>query len=215
MALTNIKKSELKEEIKKILSTYPEKKPAQKLVHYLFFEVNAKFSFEIEDMSRFYFWTVCPFYSVPFFKYIFNCSDQAKEKLALYREFLLTISPKSAAISNSDWGCSITSMKFKIFQHVLYLSKNHRMVRNFLTKIFNKRSYKRADNYKSDSPIIKCITEQVNNCNSISNYLSLTTTKKILSNATEYTYEAIDNMLTITSLMEKSLCNKSELNKYF
>ena len=85
-------------------------------------------------MNRFYFWTVCPFYSVPFFKYIFNCSDQGKGKLALYREFLLTISPKSAAISNSDWGCSITSMKFKIFQHVLHLSKNHRMIRKFINK---------------------------------------------------------------------------------
>ena len=215
MDLTNVKKSELKEEIKRIFSSYPEEKPAQKMVHYLFFETNSKFSFEIEDMNRFYFWTVCPFYSVPFFKYIFNCSDQGKEKLALYREFLLTISPKSAAISNSDWGCSITSMKFKIFQHVLYISKNHRMIRKLITKIVNKRSYKRADNYDSDSPIIKCITEQVNTCNSISNYLSLITTKKILSNATDYTYEALDNILTITSLMEESLCNKSVLTKYF
>ena len=91
-------------------------------------------------------------------------------------------------------------------------SKNHRMIRKFITKIVNKRSYKRADNYDSDSPIIKCITEQVNTCNSISNYLSLITTKKILSNATDYTYEALDNMLTITSLMEESLCNKSVLD---
>jgi asparagine synthase (glutamine-hydrolysing) len=215
MALTGIKKSELREEIKNILQLYPEDNPGQKLVHYLFFEINAKFSFEIEDMNRFYFWTVCPFYSVPFFRYIFNCSDRAKGKLALYREFLISISPKLAAISNSDWGCSITSLKFRIYQHVLHLSKNHRMFRKYLTMITNKKSYKTANNYGIDSPIIRCITEQIESCNPISNYLSITETKKILSNATEYTYEAIDNLLTMTSLLEKVLCNKTTLNKYF
>jgi asparagine synthase (glutamine-hydrolysing) len=215
MALTDIKKSELREEIRKILLSYPEEKPAQKLVHYLFFEINAKFSFEIEDINRFYFWTVCPFYSVPFFRYIFNCSDKAKEKLALYREFLVTISPKLAAISNSDWGCSITSTKFKIYQNVLQLSKNHRVFRKFITKVLNKRSYKRADKYSKESPIIQCITEQVDTCNNLSNYLSPIATKKILGNATDYTYEGIDNLLTITSIIEKSLCNKTTLGKYF
>ena len=215
MALTDIKKSEIREEIKRILLSYPEENPRQKLVHYLFFEINTKFSFEIEDMNRFYFWTVCPFYSVPFFRYIFNCSDQAKGKLALYREFLIAISPKLAAISNSDWGCSITSLKFKIYQHVLHLSKNHRMFRKYLTRISKKKSYQTANNYGVDSPIIQCITEQINNCNSISNYLSFTETKKILNNATDYTYEAIDNLLTMTSFIEKILCNKTTLNKYF
>jgi asparagine synthase (glutamine-hydrolysing) len=215
MALTDVKKSELREEIKNILLSYPEEKPAQKLVHYLFFEINAKFSFEIEDINRFYFWTVCPFYSVPFFRYIFNCPDEAKGKLALYREFLITISPKLAAISNSDWGCSITSTKFKIYQNVLQHSKNHRLFRKFITKVLNKRSYKRADNYSKESPIIQCITEQVNTCNSIASYLSPIETKKILDNATDYTYEAIDNLLTITSIIEKDSCNKTTLKKYF
>ena len=40
MDLTNVKKSEIKEEIKRILSSYPEENPAQKMVHYLFFEIN-------------------------------------------------------------------------------------------------------------------------------------------------------------------------------
>ena len=86
---------------------------------------------------------------------------------------------------------------------------------NTLTKITNKKSYKTANNYGIDSPIIQCITEQINNCNSNSNYLSLTETKKILNNSTDYTYEAIDNLLTMTSLIEKILCNKTTLKKYF
>jgi asparagine synthase (glutamine-hydrolysing) len=211
MALTNIKKSELRDEIIKILSSYPEEKPAQKLAHYIFFEINYKFSFEVEDVNRFYFWSVSPFYSVPFFKYIFNCSDQAKEKLALYREFLLSISPEPATISNSDWGCSIVSRRFKIFQHILYLSNKYYMVWKFIKKVYDKRAY----SYKSDSPIIRCIMEQVNNCNYISNYLSPTAIKKILSISTDYKHEGIDNLLTITSLIENTLCNKSALNKYF
>jgi len=210
-ALTNIKKSELKEEIIKILSSYPEETFTQKMVHYTFFEINGKFSFEIEDVNRFYFWSVAPFYSVPFFKYIFNCSDQVKEKLALYREFLLSISPESAAISNSDWGCSIISKRFKILQHVLYFSYKHPKFRKFLKKVYDKRAY----SYKRDSPIIRCIMEQVNNCNYISNYLSPTAIKKILSRPADYKHEGIDNLLTITSLIENSLYNNSAITKYF
>ena len=215
IALTNIEERELRAEIKKILSLFPEEKPAEKMKHFVFFEESLRFSYEIEDLNRFYFWSVCPFYSVPFFKYIINCSDESKARLALYREFLQAISPEAAAISNSDWGCPITSMKFKIFQHMLYFLMKHKTVRKLLRKATNKGAHSKAHNYQRNSPTIRCLSEQVSNCDAISNYLSLMTMKKILNNSTHYTYTAIDNLLTITSLLEESLCSRSAINKYF
>jgi asparagine synthase (glutamine-hydrolysing) len=208
---TKVASTEIKNEIRNILSSYPEKDPALKLEHFLFFENNAKFSFEIEDVNRFYFWSVAPFYSVPFFKYIFNCSDKNKEKLALYREFLFAISPAMAAIDNSNWGCSILSRKLKILQYVFYLSFKYPKLRRFIKKIYDKRAY----SYKDNSKIIQCIREQLKDCNEITNLLSSDVTEKILKNCSDYAHEGIDNLLTITSLMEDTLCNRSTLNKYY
>jgi asparagine synthase (glutamine-hydrolysing) len=209
--LTKITPTEMKNEIRNILSSYPEKDPGLKLEHFLFFENNAKFSFEIEDVNRYYFWSVAPFYSVPFFKYIFNCSDKNKEKLALYREFLFAISPATAAINNSNWGCSILSKKFKMLQYFFYLSFKYPKLRRFIKKIYDKRAY----NYKDNSKIIQCIRKQMQDCNKITNFLSSNVTEKILNDCSDYAHEGIDNLLTITSLMEETLCNRSTLNQYY
>lgn len=209
--VTKVTTTEMKNEIRSILSSYPEKDPALKLEHFLFFENNAKFSFEIEDVNRFYFWSVAPFYSVPFFKYIFNCSDKNKEKLALYREFLFAISPATAAINNSNWGCSILSKKLKILQYLFYLSFKYPKLRRFIKKIYDKRAY----SYKDNSKIIYCIREQLKDCNEIDNFLSSDEIEKILNNCSDYAHEGIDNLFTITSLLEHTLCNRSAINKYY
>jgi asparagine synthase (glutamine-hydrolysing) len=210
-ALTKIKATEIMDELKNILSSYPEEDLSLKNAHFHFFEDNANFSFEIEDVNRIYFWTVAPFYSIPFFRYIFNCSDKNKEKLALYREFLFSISPSVAAINISDWGCSILSLKFKIFQYILSLSFKHPRLRGFLKKNYDKRAY----NYKDGSKIIQCIRQQARDCNKIANFLSSDILDKILDDCSHYKHEGIDNLLTITSLLEDSMCNRSAINTYY
>jgi hypothetical protein len=210
-ALTKMSATEIMNELKNILSSYPEEDLSLKSAHFYFFEDNANFSFEVEDVNRIYFWTVAPFYSIPFFKYIFNCSDKNKEKLALYRKFLFSISPTVTAINTSDWGCSILSWKFKIFQYILSLSFKHRKLRRFLKKKYDKRAY----NYNDGSKIIQCIREQARNCNKIANFLSSDVLDKILDDCSHYKHEGIDNLLTITSLLEESLCNRSAISKYY
>ena len=210
-ALTNLDELEIRREIRDLLCSYPEQSASSKLIHFLFFESNVKFSFEIEDVNRFYFWSVAPFYSVPFFNYIFNCPDKSKEKLNLYREFLVKVSPLAAAISNSNWGCSITSNRFKVLQYILYLSFKYPKLRRFIKKFYDKRAY----SYNANSKIIQCIREQVQSCNEITNFLSSDITEKILNDCSDYAHEGIDNLLTITSLMEETLCNRSSLNKYY
>jgi asparagine synthase (glutamine-hydrolysing) len=209
-ALTNLDKGEIIREIRDLLYSYPEQNVSSKLSHFLFFESNVKFSFEIEDVNRFYFWSVAPFYSVPFFRYIFNCSDKSKEKLKLYREFLFAVSPVAAAVPNSNWGCSILSKRFRVLQYILYLSFKYPKLRKYIKKVYDKRAY----SYKHNSMIVDCVREQVKSCNEITNILSPDKIEEILSNSARYSHEAIDNLFTITSLIEKNRCDRSTIEKY-
>lgn len=209
-SIVKINESEIVEEIRKILSSYPEESLGQKLAHYLFFESNVKFSFEIEDINRHYFWTLAPFYSVPFFKYIMNCPDQQKTKLALYREFLFNISPLLAGIKNSNWGCSILSTKFRLLQSLMPLYWRFSDIRKIIKKLKDKRNY----SYKHDSKIVRCILDQVS-CNDISNLLSLKGIDKIANNSTEYNHYALDNLFTITSIVEWILFKNTMIKKYY
>jgi asparagine synthase (glutamine-hydrolysing) len=207
--ITNIKKKDIIGELRNVISSYPEKKPSQKLVHYLFFESNAKFSFEIEDLNRNYFWSVAPFYSIPFFKYIMKCPDEEKSQSNLYREFLVSLSPSVASIKNSNWGCTILSMRFKILQRINVILWKYPKIRNVVRRLKDKRRF----SYQSDSRIIRQINQQVTDCNGISNYLSRKAIINILKNSSNYHHIALDNIFTITSLMEMKLCENSTLLK--
>jgi len=208
-ALVQIKESEIVDEVRKILSSYPEENLSQKRVHFIIYEYYTNFYFETEDIHRFYFWTVSPFYSIPFFKYIMNCPDKHKSQHALYREFLFMMSPSAAAIKNSNWGCSILSKKYKILQSILSLSKRYPMFSKIIKKIKDKKGY------KDNSRIIRCMRDQVNSCNVISNYLSRKEIEKIMNNGSNYNQVGIDNLFAITSLMEKTLCDNNTIEKYY
>jgi asparagine synthase (glutamine-hydrolysing) len=207
--ITNMKKKDIIGELKNIISSYPESKPSQKLVHYLFFESNAKFSFEIEDLNRNYFWSVAPFYSIPFFSYVMNCPDEIKSQSNLYREFLLSLSPNIASIRNSNWGCTILSMRFRILQRINVILWKYPKLRNIARRLKDKRRF----SYQNDSKIIEQIRQQVTKCEDISNYLSLKTVSNILNNCASYHHMALDNLFTITSLMELKICGDSKLLK--
>lgn len=211
ISLVNINEVEIIEEIREILSSYPEVNLGQKLVHYLFFESNVKFSFEIEDLNRYYFWSVAPFYSVPFFKYIMNCPDQQKTKLRLYREFLSKISPSIAGIKNSNWGCSILSTRFRLQQSIMPLYWKYTKLRKVIKKFKDKRNY----SYTLDSKIIRCIQDQLTNCKILSKQLSRKEIEGIVNNCFEYSHYAIDNLFTITSLIDKLSCKNTEIEKHF
>ena len=210
-SIVNITQDQIIEEIKTILSHYPEVNLGHRLVHYLFFESNNKLSFEAEDINRIYFWSASPFYSISFFKYIMNCSDDQKSKHRLYREFLLKISPELANIKNSNWGSSIMSRKFKIMQSIVPLYWKYPRLRKIVKRLKDKRGY----GYTFNSKIIQCIQDQLHNCNGISNYLSQKDIQRILDNCIDYNHYAIDNLFTITSIIEKESSKNTIIEKHF
>jgi hypothetical protein len=80
-----------------------------------------------------------------------------------------------------------------------------------IKRIYDKRAY----SYKIDSRIIQCIREQIAVCDNISNLLSTAALERALDSASEISHEGIDNLLTITSLIEENLCRKSTIAKYY
>ena len=209
-ALVKIKESEILDELKSILSSYPEKDLNQKYVHYLFYENEFKLSFESEDINRFFFWSVSPFFSLPFFHYAINCAAKNKLQHALYRELLSKLSPSAAAIKDSNWGCSLLSKKYRILQFVLSLMYRY--------KTFSRVAKKIKDSnvgYDSNSKIIRCMRNQINSCSIISDILWRSGIEKILNNCGEFSHTGIDNLFTIMSLIEKSFCNGRAIENYY
>lgn len=223
--LVRIKESEIMDEIKNNLYSYPESNLNKKLMHFLYYENGTKISFDTEDIYRIYFWTASPFFSLPFFIYAMNSPDENKAGDALYKQFLDMLSPSVAAIITSNWGCSISSRKYKTLQFLFSLywkyPKVHKIIESILSFQWKypklNRIILKKDNrsYKDNSGIIGCMREQVNVCHNISNYLSLGGMENILSNYGKYSRVSIYRLFTLTLLMENTLCNKNTIEKYF
>jgi asparagine synthase (glutamine-hydrolysing) len=81
--LMKLKKTDVIDELRNHILSYPEKDMDQKYIHFLIYERAFKWLYEGEDRNRFYFWSVAPFWSLPFFEYAMNCSDEQKSKYSL------------------------------------------------------------------------------------------------------------------------------------
>lgn len=208
-AITEIQEREIINELRKNVSSYPEKRLDQKYVHFLIYERSFKWLVEGEDRNRFYFWSVTPFCSTPFFNYAMNCSDNNKSQYGLYREFLLKLSPSATMVNNATYGCSITSNKFKIIRFIMNVALRLPDLRKTVKRI------KAKNGYKGNSNVIKCLREQINNCESICRYLSCTELANIVDYSTNYSKYEIDNLFTITSVIEETCCHGSTIQKYY
>lgn len=207
-ALVRIDEDQIINEIKNVLSSYPEKDPSYKYMHYLFYETTFKIDHEAEDIHRYYFWSVSPFYSIPFFEYAINCVGKNKLPGDLYRQFLFILSPSAAAINNSNWGCSILSKKYKFLQFLVSFNYRHPKFKQIVIRITKKTLLA-----KDDSRIC-AIRDQIYACKDISNFLSLGKVEEILKNYCDYTRVGIDNLFTITSLIERTY-GHSTIQKYY
>jgi len=206
--LLNIDRDEIVSELRKHLESYPEKDLSQKYVHFLILERAFKWLFEGEDRNRFYFWSVAPFYSLKFFNYAMNCPDRMKKNHALYRELLLKLSPQAAAVDVVKWKRPITSYKTKLF---LFLKENvNPLLISRLKRIVTRelRKVRSPDKLKGD--IFKCFWEQIENCPTISRYLSI----QKIRDLQDMSRMEFNNLFTIASVIEDFECRGNTIEKY-
>src|SRR5262249_41166088 len=101
-------------ELRDRLTAYPEEQWADRYVHFEIFERAFKWLFEGEDRNRGFFWSTAPFYATPFFLAAMRCGDRHKAHRALYRDFLLEISPAAAEVEYAGIGAPIDSDAFRV-----------------------------------------------------------------------------------------------------
>lgn len=224
--IVRIKESEIINEVRNIVSSYPEKNINKKFMHYYYYELEAKLAFESEDLYRLYFWTASPFYSIPFFDYALNCPNELKLQHALYRKFLVMLSPTAARISTSNWGSAISSTKYKILQFVYSLMLRHfkfyENMESFLSLMWKYPKISKIITLKKDNRaqkdvlrIVMSMREQINSCRNISNFFSHNEIEKILNNYSSYSRVQIYRLFTIMTLLENTFCNSNTIEEYY
>lgn len=202
--LTNVKQTEFISELKSHILSYPEKEVNNKYIHFLIFERGFKWLFEGEDRNRFYFWTLAPFYSLPFFIYAMNCSEKIKNKFRLYKEFLIRLSPEASAVPHSDLRFPIKSnLKRSLFftKNAIYSKLPLRFLK-FYTKLRNliitpRRTIEVSSHVETNNSYN--FNEQIERCDSIKKYFSIGELQKLKNtNEDKFAY-----LFTITSAMEQ------------
>jgi asparagine synthase (glutamine-hydrolysing) len=193
-SLSNLGKNQIMSEIKNVVMAYPEKQWQNKYVHFLLFERGFKWMFEGEDKNRCYFWSIAPFYSLPFFIYAMNCPESLKRRYKLYQRFMMKLSPEASLIPKAKWRFPITS-DFKLFLFTsIYLRLPLR-----LKGIFRNALKKRNITNPIAKDRIIDLEKQTKRCSYISNYLSIAELRNIES-IDSY---KLDILNTITSVIEE------------
>lgn len=209
-ALTGWNASEIVESLKHHLRSYEEQNMKAKYVHFIVYERCLKWLFYGEDRNRFIFWPVAPFYAVDFWSEAMSCPFAFKNRYRLFREMLVRISPEAARIDNYAWNLPITSKKMRLYFSArdMYLQLPP-PVRRFVRAHHGTR--RALSGYPTESDIVKCLLEQLENCSAISEYLSI---DAIRSNLPGLDKMGFDHLFTLTSTIEDFTGGKSTIEKY-
>jgi asparagine synthase (glutamine-hydrolysing) len=113
-SVTQVDTEEIRESIRARLRSYPETAYDAKYAHFILREQGCNYLMHGEDRNRYYFWSVSPFYSLPFFEYALRCPDEQKHGRELYAAFLDRMAPDVLAIEYADFDAPITSVEYRL-----------------------------------------------------------------------------------------------------
>ena len=204
----NVSKADMIDEIKNVLSTFPEYDLTQKYIHLRTIEKPHKYAFQGEDRHRHYFWTLSPFWSFPFYSYLMNCSDISKKKFGLFSKLIMRFSEEAIKIPYANFNASITSFKGKLYLFLIY--NIYSLVPAGLKGDFKARFFGGNPNINEDSNLLKCIYDQMEDTPDVQKYIILKDKNEIKKLRKILLY----NILTVTSAVEKFLVKNSTLKKY-
>ncbi|GBD88591.1 putative asparagine synthetase [glutamine-hydrolyzing] [bacterium BMS3Abin03] len=208
VALTKTKKTELFNDLKELVLSFPENDLKQKYIHFRIHEKPFKYAYQGEDRHRNYFWSVSPFWSIQFFNYIMNCSDESKIRHKTFRRLLQSYSPEVTDLNYTNIKSSITSFKGKFSLFVIYYI--YPRIPVLIKRKLKSTFFEGNPSTSEDSTIFKCIKDIVNNSKMIKEYFKVENS----SDLRRYRKKAIYNILTMLSIIEELGEGKSTLSKY-
>lgn len=203
-----IQKNEILHEIKNVLNSFPEEELKQKYVHFRVMEKPHKYAFQGEDRHRHYFWTLSPFWSVPFYNYIMNCTDISKKKHKLFAGLIESFSPEALSLPYANFKSSVNSFKGKFFMFFVY--NIYPLVPAKFKGGFKANFFGGNRKYYNGAIIFECIKEQLLHSKKVLEYLNIKDVDKLQNFRKIQLY----NILTLTSAVENLYEGKSSLKKF-
>jgi len=201
-------KENILNDIKSVLTSFPEDDLVQKYIHFRIIEKPFKYAFQGEDRHRYYFWSLTPFWSTHFFNYIMNCSDASKIKHKLFGGVIKNFSPEAIMLPYTNFRSSIFSIKGKLMMFLIYnLYPNipSRFRGGFKIVFFGGNPI-----IESDSVLLKCLLEQIKQFPQITQYLNLDNIQQQKNLRKTVLY----NLMTVSSAIEYFFGKTSTLKKY-
>jgi len=207
--LTRISPTEIIDDLEAVMELYPEESMGKKYVHFMIFERGMKWLFEGEDRNRCSFWSCTPFYSVPFFNLAMSCGRRTKKNHRLYSSFLSALSPELASLPDANRGAAVTSSEYRRkLTTISLLSRSPRIMRWIKSKLHQQKGY------AHDSSPVRILRNQFEQCSGLTSYLDEACLADIIQTPELISTEMFDNLLTITTIIEKLSGSCDFLSRY-
>jgi hypothetical protein len=207
--ITEIELKEIHSDLKELLLSFPENDLKQKYIHFRINEKPFKFAFQGEDRHRNYFWNVSPFWSITFFDYLMNCSDESKIRHKTFSALIQSFSKEVMDLEYTNFKSSITSFKGKVF--LLFVYYIYARIPKKIKKIIKPKFFEGDPKLNEDSAILRCINQIITESDQVKQYFRIGG-----SNPTNGLRKiAIYHFLTIISIIEELGENKSTIVNYF
>jgi asparagine synthase (glutamine-hydrolysing) len=212
-ALSGVKAEKIRRSIRERFEQYPETDPEQLYAHFRIYERARNWLFEAEDTNRCYFWSLTPFYSLPFFSYAMNCPNEQKRWYRLYTAFLSQLSEKALEPANANFAVppgspfhTIAAFSFETLQ------RYPEMLETIKPAIKNSLGV----NIKTDTeiPPLTCIRQQLNESPAISEVLSEPALRHRVLDSTkgeDPSRREVYLLLTLTSYVDELTTRRSVL----
>lgn len=195
--LTDLSESDLLDSLRERLAAYPETNPAQKYLHFCFYERLFKFSFIGEDRNRCHFWHSAPFYDPAFFNYAMNCPGEQKASFALFRKVLLQLSPHALEVGYANFlGIKMTPLRYRSYTLLRGVARRLPSLKRFLENRLG-----RQKTLPTGAPLLTCLRHQAR-CPAVTDALNPDALRRLLDRPERLSRRAWHNLFTLTSLLE-------------
>lgn len=206
--LTGLPQGRIVESIRQRLASYPEASMAQTYVHFFFYERLFRFSYEGEDRNRHYVRHVAPLYALPFFRAAMHCPDEQKADFALFRAFLLQLSPRALDVGYSNFlNAKMTPGGYRLYAALRGLVRRVPPLKRWLqTQLGRRRAV------ATEAPARACLRQQVARCPAVTGVLSPRALRAVQDG--DLQQAQLDNLLTATSAIEWHATGRSTLTDF-
>jgi hypothetical protein len=99
---------------------------------------------ENEDRTRFYYWLVAPFWTVPLLRISMNVPEKYKRNLLLYKEFLRALDTRSLDFVYANTGFKLNSLSSKLYGNIKGIARSQKWLYHHTRKLVLKDNYRKV-----------------------------------------------------------------------